>query len=294
MSHTFVDRRRSPRNKKLLSVSCFQAEVRRNATTVDISQHGAFVNTSYKPPLGSTLEVSVRDKLTEVTVVGRVVRHVDVRSRISAIPGLGLAWIKVDAPRLSLLRRFLTEVLDIAAGDIDAEYLRGAGSSLSYYIERGALFGLVRPATDGGEAGLPVIVDTSGPSNATFRDRRKVERFTIHTEAVLYCDGVPLAVYLRDLSLHGALFTTFQSPPAVGQRVTCRSHLTGPFADHWLRLGGVVARRSSDPETGENAFAVQIDVVDECGCDGIFVQYLDYLRQLGRIGERPPHRMRLA
>lgn len=294
MNRTFVDRRRSPRNKKLLSVSCCQEEVRRNATTVDISQHGAFINTSFKPPIGSTLRISVRDKLTEVTAIGRVVRHVDARSRISAIPGIGLAWIKVDAPRLSLLRRFLTEVLDMAAADIDAEYLRGSGSALSYYLERGALFGLVRPVSDVGDAVLPVVVDSSGQPAAAVRDRRKGERFNIHTEAVLYCDGVPLAVHLRDLSSAGALFTTLQTSPALGQRVVCRTHLTGPFADHWLRLSGVVTRRSSDPESGENAFAIQIDNVDECGCDGIFTQYLDYLHGLSRIGERQPHRMRLA
>ena len=279
------DRRRWKRIKKVLAVRLQAGNEQYRAATVDLSPHGAFVNTYVSAPPGALVQIIREMAGEDVVGTARVVRSVDTHSRISTVPGLGVAWLKFSAPSVVALSHFLRDVLELRRRDIDRSRLRSTGSGVVYYVERRSVYGVVS-GTDSACAravgrGLPAMLDEDDVLAGDPADRRRVQRFATCTEAVFYARGLPHVARVLNLSRQGVYLSTQQAPPPIGERIRCKTHLTGRFSPYWVRFEGPVVRYWSPPADRQAAgFAMRIDRVDELGQPGLFLRYLRYLAGL--------------
>jgi hypothetical protein len=267
-------------------------EVHRAATR-DICVLGAFLHTSVAPPKRSLIEIQRDVPGGQASITARVVRHVGRHSRLGGTPGVGLAFVKIAATAPSALRHVLTEVLALRPEQVDPARTRTSSGIITYYVEAPSVFGLVAPPPTRALAALPAPLATRAPrDDYSGHDRRLDERFAVFTEAVYYRDGLPHSAQVRDIGRTGMYLTTDHAPPPEGTRVICKTHLTGEFADQWIRASGRVVRHWAPLDHVGAGLAIQIDQLEELGQDGTLNAYIDYLARL--TGRGIPEALRRA
>ena len=281
------DRRHCRRIRKFLPVTLRVADETFPAVTIDISRDGAFLNTAASPPPATVVRVvrCVHGRPLEATA--RVVRVVDQHSRVSATPGVGVRWMRFAAQRLTTLRRFLRDTLELPPGEIDPSSLRTTGAGVAYYVTPPAVYGLaggaVLQARLRREGALPVRA-----AHDPRTERRAGVRVNVHTDAVYCIDGLPSYGKVLNVSSTGVYVSTHEALPPLDAPVVVRTHMTGDYAAYWVQLRGRVARYWHPPDPRAAGFAVAVDEVREAGPPGSFHQWLSYLRGLQRVAFVPP------
>ena len=271
-----IDRRRHARRARLIRLAFEWAGRAEVAVTTDLSEGGAFLNTTVYPPLGAELSLRFQPPggLPPLSIRVAVRRVVDPLSRVSVVPGIGVSIREV---RMSADPVVLADaVRDLFAADV---VVRTDPDGYAVWVpphQAGdpspdfARMSRVRADLRDLEDLRPQAADTTDRA-----ERRSAPRVACGTDVTLYASRTPLAGRVRDISLRGMWIETAEQLPRVGDVVTCRYPMPTPQGPGWVRLVGVVVRAQGGRDRG---LAVEIVRRDDLGNPGGFEAHL---RDLG-------------
>lgn len=247
-----MDRRKHPRQARFLRLGFDWSSQRCLAVTTNVSTGGAFLNTAVLPPPGAQLDIAWAggDGEPDVTFRGMVRRVVDPLSRISVVPGVGVAWLSARAPTsphglVRLLAPILGEVEVVADGDEAVWYPAApmVAAPLCRIVKDLQRIDDLRPAVGETTEPCPPSQSQSG------------------VEVVFYVSREPFSGRVRNLTRRGLWVDTEGPLPCVGDVTTGRYPIGGVEAPlTWARMVGVVVRAQHTGDT--RGFAVEIISVD--------------------------------
>ena len=108
------ERRKSPRVERMVKLRFRTVGTAGSSMAQDISSNGVFIHTHEPPPIGTEILVSLVHPVTlaRLELVGTVVRVVEAApTDPPKIPGIGVAFEKLNAERKAYLQQFLKEFL---------------------------------------------------------------------------------------------------------------------------------------------------------------------------------------
>ena len=270
------DRRRSPRLRRLVSVSVRYADREFEGVTLNVSPSGFYVTAPSRtlPPAGALIEL--RPAGAAVVIAGRVRRVLQPGSLLGDSSGFSVELEGFKAPSKTGLITFLRELgADDAAIDSITETSEGA--AFRPPLTPGAVENVVR--TERLESGR-ALPDTAGRVRSPSwdgKERRQIERLPTHIDVRWHMNDLPHSGRVLNVSRGSVFLQTEHALPAIGMRIRIDLPLPDAPGGAEVHLSGTITRHWAPENEALPGVGVSITNVDERRRLGVFNLWLKRL-----------------